>query len=67
MKKFFNKPITWGGYFKLAGIFSLIGLLITAVSYLVLFWDYLEEWFVRTFCKKTWKKLMKMLERSEEA
>lgn len=66
MKKFFNKPMTWGGYFKFAGVMSLISILIMAVSYAALFWGQIEEWFVKTFCKTTWNAFTLMKEVLEE-
>lgn len=32
IKNFMNKPITWGGYFKLSGICALVGAIISGAS-----------------------------------
>ena len=32
IKNFMNKPITWGGYFKLSGISALVGAIISGAS-----------------------------------
>lgn len=32
MKEFMNKPITWGAYFKLAGVCTLISMAFTGAS-----------------------------------
>ena len=32
IKNFMNKPITWGGYFKLSGIGALVGAIISGAS-----------------------------------
>ena len=32
IKNFMNKPITWGGYFKLSGIWALVGAIISGAS-----------------------------------
>lgn len=34
LKKWWNKPVTWGGYTKMVGITYLITLLITVIMYL---------------------------------
>ena len=41
MKKFMDKPITWGGYLKLAGIGTVISLIISAISW---FWVSRPRW-----------------------
>lgn len=51
MKDWMNKPMTWGSYWKLAGICSVIGLAITGVSYAVLFKDEIMRW-VKNIGKK---------------
>lgn len=33
IKQFMNKPVTWGGYFKLCGICTGLSLLTTAAMY----------------------------------
>ena len=42
MKKFMDKPITWGGYLKLAGIGMVISLIISAISW---FWVIHPRWY----------------------
>lgn len=44
MKNFLSKPITWGGYFKVAGICAVIGVIICAVQTAYLWRDELTEW-----------------------
>lgn len=39
VSNFMNKPITWGGYFKLTGICTAISVVIVAVECVVIFWD----------------------------
>ena len=41
MKKFMDKPITWGGYLKLAGIGTVISLIISVISW---FWVSRPRW-----------------------
>ena len=33
MKEFMNKPITWGGYFKLCGVCTLLSMGFSALYY----------------------------------
>ena len=52
MKKFMEwtkKPITWGSCFKIAGICTAISVLITGITYVVIFWDKVLEFFDRDF------------------
>ena len=61
MKKFMEwtkKPITWGGYFKFAGIMTLIGVLITGATYVVIFWDNILE-----FCDDKLDKIKNLRKR----
>jgi len=52
MKKFTEwtkKPITWGGYFKFAGVMTLISVLITGATYVFYFWDEVSTFFTNKF------------------
>lgn len=42
MKKFMDKPIAWGGYLKLAGIGTVISLIIGVISW---FWVSPPRWY----------------------
>lgn len=35
-QKWTEKPVTWGGYFKLCGVMTVIGTIISAISWIAL-------------------------------
>lgn len=37
VKNYMDKPVTWGGYWKLCGIASAVSMLVTAAYYIALF------------------------------
>lgn len=37
IKEWWNKPITWGGYMKFAGWSTLVSLILTIISWLIIF------------------------------
>lgn len=58
MNRRFNwmgKPITWGGYFKLCGIFAVIAMAVTAIE-LVVFIE--PAWWIATkdFTRRLFRK-----------
>lgn len=61
-----NKPITWGGYFKFAGICTAISLVITAIEITVIFWDEVSRFLHNTKEKLNPCRLIKGLYYEEE-
>ena len=47
-----KKTMTWGGYMKFSGICTLIGVLITAGTWVYYFWDDISEFVTSKF--KRW-------------
>lgn len=47
MKKFkewLNRPYTRASFYKEIGVWSIVSLLITAIVYVIIFWDSIAKW-----------------------
>ena len=64
-KDWTKKPITWGGYLKFGGICMAISLAFTAVSYVIIFWSEISDWFENFKAKFKMKKHCEVYEEGE--
>lgn len=60
MKQKFNelldRPVTWKGYLKLAGVVSVVYAIGFAIWAIKLYWDDIKDWFKEKFTKKESEK-----------
>lgn len=55
-QKWTEKPITWGGYFKLAGVCNVIGMMIAAYYWIAAFDIHPIESIKDAIHRRFWKK-----------